>query len=96
MEDLKNTEIYQNFDILIKERGGFEFSSNVEVCLGLWNGYSEEIRMMYKIIKSNSDIYYYDTVIGLDGGRNESINETTKDVYERFKLISVKMDGKYE
>ena len=96
LEDLKNTEIYQNFDILIKERGGFDFSSNVEVCLGLWNGYSEEIRMMYKIIKSNSDIYYYDTVIGLDGGRNESINETTKDVYERFKLISVKMDGKYE
>ena len=91
--DLEASEIYQNFDVLVKERGGFDFPEGTEVYLGLWNGYSEETRMMYKMTQSDGTCRYYDAILGLDGGRCGSINETTEDVYERFKMISVKMKG---
>ena len=59
--------------------------------LGLWNGYSQEIRLMYKMKSNKGNTNYYMTEIGLDGSVRGYINEATKDVYERFKQISIKM-----
>lgn len=91
LEDLERTEIYRNFDVLIQQKGGFYFLPETEVYLGLWNGYSQETRIMYKIETNNGGTNYYMAEIGLDGTRRGYINITTKDVYERFKLIAVKM-----
>lgn len=91
LEDMETLEIYRSFDVLIKENGGFYFLPETEVYLGLWNGYSQEIRLMYKMKSNKGNTNYYMTEIGLDGSVRGYINEATKDVYERFKQISIKM-----
>ena len=91
IEELKSTDIYQNFDVLIRENGGFYFSPETEVYLGLWNGYSKEVRMMYAMKAKDGNTYYYMVHIGLDGSIRGYINQYTEEIYERFKMISVKM-----
>lgn len=57
----------------------------------MWNGYSNRVRLMYRTLGSDEKIHYYSTEMNLDGQRCNFVNEVTEEIYERFKLISVKM-----
>ena len=46
---------------------------------------------MYRTLGSDEKIHYYSTEMNLDGQRCNFVNEVTEEIYERFKLISVKM-----
>ncbi len=92
-EEIQKTssENEETLDIIIKNLLAQIDANLVEGCLGLWNGYSQEIRLMYKMKSNKGNTNYYMTEIGLDGSVRGYINEATKDVYERFKQISIKM-----
>lgn len=89
LEDLQSTKIYQDFELCINKQ--FYFPTGAEIYLGLWNGYSNRVRMMYRTLGSDEKIHYYSTEMNLDGQRCNFVNEVTEEIYERFKLISVKM-----
>ena len=89
MEDLQSTYIYQNFDLCMERQ--LNFSEDSEVYLGLWNGYSNSVRMMYKVLEQDGENHYYSTEMNLDGQRCNFINEVSEERYERFQLIAVQM-----
>ena len=89
LEDLQSTKIYQDFELCINKQ--FYFPTGAEIYLGLWNGYSNRVRLMYRTLGSDEKIHYYSTEMNLDGQRCNFVNEVTEEIYERFKLISVKM-----
>lgn len=89
VEDLQSTYIYQNFDLCMERQ--LNFSEDSEVYLGLWNGYSNSVRMMYKVLEQDGENHYYSTEMNLDGQRCNFINEVSEERYERFQLIAVQM-----
>ena len=89
VEDLQSTYIYQNFDLCMERQ--LNFSEDSEVYLGLWNGYSNSVRMMYKVLEQDGENHYYSTEMNLDGQRCNFINEVSEERYKRFQLIAVQM-----
>lgn len=89
VEDLQSTYIYQNFDLCMERQ--LNFSEDSEVYLGLWNGYSNRVRMMYKVLEQDGENHYYSTEMNLDGQRCNFINEVSEERYKRFQLIAVQM-----
>lgn len=91
LEDLESLEVYQNFYTYIEERAGFRFNADSEVYLGLWNGRSETVEMTYKWIDSSGEARYSVARLYMDGTRSGMIDEIDKEVFEKFKGISVRM-----
>lgn len=91
LEDLESLEVYQNFYTYIEERAGFRFNADSEVYLGLWNGHSENVRMAWKWIDSSGEAGYSVARLDMNGTRSGMIDEIDKEVFEKFKGISVRM-----
>lgn len=75
----------------IEERAGFRFNADSEVYLGLWNGHSENVRMAWKWIDSSGEARYSVTRLDMNGTRSGMIDEIDKEIFEKFKGISVRM-----
>ena len=62
-----------------------------EVYLGLWNGRSDKIRMAWKWADRFGETRYSITALDMQGPRAGLIDEIDEEIFEKFKIISVRM-----
>lgn len=91
MKDLESLDVYQNFYLHMQKRAGFTFTGEHEVYLGLWNGRSDKIRMAWKWADRFGETRYSITALDMQGTRAGLIDEIDEEIFEKFKIISVRM-----